>query len=71
MNAPAVLRNRIERCIAERGIAPNVVAGDFVERGGLIPTVRAINETALDEARAIRRTRKHPDQGGADRTRAR
>jgi len=68
VNAPAVLRARIERCIAQRGIAPNVVAGDFVERGGLIPTVRAINEAALDEARARRRTRKHPEQAGADRS---
>jgi hypothetical protein len=68
VNNPRVLRARIERCIADRGIVPNVVAGDFVERGGLISTVRSINDAALSEAKARRRTKKHPDQGGADRT---
>ena len=68
VNAPGVVRNRIERCIAERGIVPNVVAGDFVERGGLISTVKAINETALSEEKARRRTKKHPDRGGGDKT---
>ena len=76
VNAPAVLRNRIERCIAERGIAPNVVAGDFVERGGLIPTVarhqrdgtrRGARHPAHEEAPRPGRCRPYGARGDLDR----
>lgn len=67
-NSSAVLRTRIENCIAQRGIAPNVVAVDFAERGGLVSTVNAINKAALHEAHARRRAKKHPERVGVDRT---
>ena len=38
------LKRRIEQCIEERGVWPNVVAVDFAERGDLMKVVAAYNE---------------------------
>jgi hypothetical protein len=44
VNTEEQLEARIERCIEERGVLPNVVAVDFAERGALMKVVREFNE---------------------------
>jgi hypothetical protein len=54
VNAAAALSQRIEACIAERGLVPTIVAVDFSEKGGLVKTLHKINAASLREARAAR-----------------
>jgi hypothetical protein len=42
-NASAVLGERAQRCMAERGLLPNLVAVDFSERGDLFAVVDELN----------------------------
>jgi len=53
-NARAVLEQRVDQCLTERGLAPTVIAADFAESGDLVSTVEAINERTLKEERAKR-----------------
>jgi hypothetical protein len=43
VNTSEVLQRRIEQCISERGVWPNIVAVDFAERGDLVKVVGAYN----------------------------
>ncbi|HEY6530837.1 MAG TPA: hypothetical protein VIY72_00940 [Acidimicrobiales bacterium] len=44
VNSADVLKARIEQCLDERGVFPNVVAVDFAERGALMATVDSYNQ---------------------------
>jgi hypothetical protein len=52
VNESAVLDRRIEQCLTERGLVPNIVQVQFAERGDLISTVDSLNERRLTENRA-------------------
>jgi hypothetical protein len=54
VNAAGVLDRRIERCIAQRGLVPTIVAVDFSEKGGVVDTLRSINDASVREVRAAR-----------------
>ena len=51
VNSRAVLDKRIEQCLTERGLVPNIVQVQFAERGDLISTVQSLNERRLREER--------------------
>lgn len=44
VNSEDVLRQRIDQCIDDRGVLPNVVAVDFAERGDLVSFVQSFNQ---------------------------
>jgi hypothetical protein len=50
-NSQAVLNKRVEQCLNERGLAPNIIAADFAERGDLLSATEALNEATLREER--------------------
>lgn len=55
VNLDGVLEARVEQCIEDRGVLPNVVAVDFAERGALISFVEKFNEStrrSLDQLRS-------------------
>src|SRR5436190_2805567 len=52
VNSRAVLDKRIEQCLTERGLVPNILQVQFAERGDLISTVQALNDNRLKEERA-------------------
>ena len=52
VNSREVLDKRIQQCLRERGLAPNIVQVQFAERGDLISTVQEINDEHLKEERA-------------------
>jgi hypothetical protein len=54
VNTTEVLERRIEQCIEERGVFPNIVAVDFAERGALVEVVASFNaetQRIVDELR--------------------
>ena len=51
VNSRAVLDKRIEQCLRERGLVPNIVQIQFAERGDLVSTVQSLNEKRLGEER--------------------
>jgi hypothetical protein len=52
VNSRAVLEKRIEQCLRERGLAPNIVQVQFAERGDLFSVVQSLNDNRLREERA-------------------
>jgi hypothetical protein len=52
VNSRAVLDRRVERCLKERGLVPNILQVQFAERGDLISTVQSLNDNRLKEERA-------------------
>src|SRR5262249_10839813 len=54
VNGQAALDKRIASCISERGRVPTVVAVDFSEKGGVVATLKAINDASVKQARAVR-----------------
>ena len=52
VNSRAVLDKRIEQCLRERGLVPNILQVQFAERGDLISTVQSLNDERLKEERA-------------------
>jgi hypothetical protein len=50
-NASAVLNERVEECLTDRGLVPNILAVDFAERGSVVSTAQALNERRLREER--------------------
>ena len=52
VNSRAVLDKRIEQCLRERGLVPNILQVQFAERGDLISVVRSLNENQLKEERS-------------------
>ena len=51
VNSRAVLDKRIEQCLKERGLVPNILQVQFAERGDLISTVQSLNDNRLKEER--------------------
>src|SRR5256714_4259202 len=51
VNSRAVLDKRIEQCLTERGLVPNILQVQFAERGDLVSTVQSLNERTLREER--------------------
>lgn len=47
VNSAATLTKRIETCVAQRGVLPNVVAVNFSERGSLVSTLHKVNRATL------------------------
>jgi hypothetical protein len=60
VNKQAALENRVNRCLTERGIAPNILAVDFAETGDLVATADAFNERQLQEQRTRRAEERLP-----------
>jgi hypothetical protein len=52
VNTRAVLDKRIDQCLRERGLAPNIVQVQFAERGDLVSTVQSLNDNRLKEERS-------------------
>lgn len=52
VNSRAVLDKRIQDCLRERGLAPNILQVQFAERGDLMPEVQTLNDNQLKEERA-------------------
>ena len=52
MNSRVVLEKRIQQCLRERGLVPNILQVQFAERGDLISVVQSLNENRLKEQRA-------------------
>jgi hypothetical protein len=52
VNSRAVLEKRIQQCLRERGLVPNILQVQFAERGDLISVVQSLNENRLKEQRA-------------------
>jgi hypothetical protein len=69
-NASAVLEKRVEQCLRERGLVPNIVQVQFAERGDLISTVGSLNERRLKEDRAKANAAQIPSQPPPDVTAA-
>ncbi len=51
VNAHAVLEKRVEQCLKERGLAPNIIAVDFAQRGDLLTETQELNDERLKEQR--------------------
>jgi hypothetical protein len=51
VNSTGALDKRIEQCLTDRGLVPNIVAVDFAERGNLVSTAQELNERRLREER--------------------
>ncbi len=49
VNSRAVLEQRIDQCLSERGLLPTILQVQFAERGDLISTVDSLNEKRLKE----------------------
>jgi hypothetical protein len=62
VNNEEVLKQRIDECVQQRGVLPNIVAIDFAERGDLVRVVDAHNQ---DVRRTLRQLR---DTGAGDVT---
>ena len=50
-NSHAVLEKRVEQCLRERGLSPNIIAVDFAERGDLLTETQELNDEQLKEQR--------------------
>jgi hypothetical protein len=55
VNTEEVLQRRIEQCITERGVWPNIVAVDFAERGALVKVVDSYNAEVRSRLSDLRR----------------
>jgi hypothetical protein len=53
VNAEDELSKRIDECIDQRGVLPNVVAVDFAERGDLVSFVKSFNEDTRETLGAL------------------
>lgn len=52
VNSRAVLDKRIQQCLRERGLVPNILQVQFAERGDLMSVVQTLNDNRLKEERA-------------------
>jgi hypothetical protein len=68
VNSRAVLEKRVEQCLRERGLAPNILQVQFAERGDLISTVRTLNDNRLKEERAKANEAQIPAEPPPDAT---
>jgi hypothetical protein len=70
VNSRAVLEKRVEQCLRERGLAPNILQVQFAERGDLISVVQSLNDNRLKEQRAKANEAQIPAQPPPDATAA-
>ena len=68
VNSRAVLDKRIQQCLRERGLAPNILQVQFAERGDLFSEVRSLNDNRLKEQRANAAEAQIPTQPPPDET---
>jgi hypothetical protein len=68
VNVRAVLDKRIEQCLTERGLAPNIVQVQFAERGDLISIVESLNDRRLSEERTKAQEAEIPAEPPPDAT---
>jgi hypothetical protein len=70
VNSAEALRDRIEQCIAQRGLLPNIVAVNFSEKGSLVSTLHSINLAQLGRVHRRHKTDPAggPQRGGAPTT---
>ena len=61
-NSRAVLDKRVQQCLRERGLVPNILQVQFAERGDLIPYVQSLNDNRLKEERAKAAEAQIPSQ---------
>jgi hypothetical protein len=72
-NSRAVLEKRVDQCLKERGLAPNIIAVDFAERGHVLTEAQELNEARLREERRKAQEQRipaapPPEAGGAPDT---
>jgi hypothetical protein len=70
VNSRAVLDKRIQQCLKERGLVPNILQVQFAERGDLISTVRSLNDNRLKEERTKAQEAQLPAEPSPDATAA-
>jgi hypothetical protein len=70
VNSRAVLDKRIQQCLRERGLVPNILQVQFAERGALMSVVRELNDNQLKEERANAAEAGIPTQPPPDETTA-
>jgi hypothetical protein len=73
VNSHAVLEKRVEQCLRERGLAPNILQVQFAERGDLVVETQELNEERLQEQRQKAQAQQippapPPEQGAAPDT---
>ena len=68
VNSRAVLDKRIQQCLRERGLAPNILQVQFAERGDLMSVVKSLNDNRLKEQRANAAEAQIPTQPSPDET---
>jgi hypothetical protein len=56
VNSEEVLKRRIDECIEQRGVLPNIIAIDFAERGDLVQVVEAHNQDVRRSLRELQDT---------------
>jgi hypothetical protein len=70
VNSRAVLDKRIQQCLRDRGLVPNILQVQFAERGDLISVVQSLNDNRLKEERAKAAEAQIPTQPPPDETTA-
>jgi hypothetical protein len=68
VNSRAVLGKRIQQCLRERGLVPNILQVQFAERGDLMSVVQTLNDNRLKEERAKAAEAQVPAQPPPDET---
>src|SRR5262245_43714779 len=68
VNSREVLEKRVQQCLRERGLAPNIIQVQFAERGDLFSTVQEINDEQLKEQRANANQARIPAEPPAEAT---
>jgi hypothetical protein len=61
VNSRAVLEKRIQQCLRQRGLVPNILQVQFAERGDLMSVVQSLNDNRLKEERRKAQEAKIPD----------
>lgn len=68
VNSRAILDKRIQQCLRERGLVPNILQVQFAERGDLMSVVRTLNDNRLKEERAKAAEAQIPAQPSPEET---
>ena len=68
VNSRAVLDKRIQQCLRERGLVPNILQVQFAERGDLMSVVQTLNDNRLKEERTKSAEAQIPAQPPPDET---
>jgi hypothetical protein len=60
VNKQGVLESRVNECLSQRGLVPNILAVDFAESGEVVSSAEALNEGRLQEERRKRTEQRLP-----------